>query len=321
MPVLFAGNEIVDMDKSTSCWDQTASATFDALFVKSSIYASVDEGFFSVEHKLLNQPDVWFHFLGARSGGAGFYTNQNCVEIYDDNNKLIFRMTRTSSTSDSYNTYLVGASTITNSTQIVLGSTPQFDFRFELSSTNITVTIYVNKLFHSTMTVVKGTSVAAKSIKILPRKFRYNSANFGISEIIISTNMTVDQRVAHLAVASQGFHDDMEGNVLNLKDPDTATGLLSELAGQRHSWVPEAYAGPADDVAAIVGRAIANRVGGNPSQLAQFLRIGGADYDGAEEVVGTQTYHQQIWSRNPVSNLPWTTADLALLQVGLKTGT
>ena len=321
MPILFAGNHISDMDQVTACVDQVLSGTFDPIYVKSSITSSTETSFFTVGHPLSNQPIVWFHFMARRGGSNGYYSAETWFEIRDDNGKVIFRITRTSATSDAYNSYLIGSSTLTNPSQFSMSATTQFDICIETNATHLIATIYLNKVFHSTFTVAKGISVTPKSMTILPRKVKYASVLFGFSEFIISTDMTVDQRVAHLEVASQGFHADMVGNVLNLNDADSGSGLLSELAGQRHSWVPSAYAGPADDVAAIVGKVIANRVGGTPSQLNQFLRLGGADYDGAAEVVGTQTYHQQIWSRNPANNQPWTTADLANIQVGLKTGT
>lgn len=322
MAILFGGNKVSDMTQNAGCEDQVVTGIHDPLYVMNSIRATTDDGFFAAAHKLSAQPEVWFHFRTVRGSGQGPYGTTAAVEIKDDNNKVIFRLTRVSAIVDTYNTWIYGAATLQNPTVISLSAKSQFDIGIQITATHIVATIYVNKVFHSTFTTTKGTSVGAKRIEIYPRRWIYASgATNGISEVIIATTLTVDLRLANLKVASQGFHAGMEGDVMNLNDPLSALGLISDLAGERQSWLPTAYGGPADGVAAIIGNVIANRVGGNPSHLAQFLRIGGADYDGSDQEVEQNTIFQQIWERKPSNNLPWTTADLALIELGVKSET
>lgn len=72
-------------------------------------------------------------------------------------------------------------------------------------------------------------------------------------------------------------------------------------------------------IRAVVIRAVAQRGTSGVSQLTQFLRIGGTNYDGSAVAfaTGEQKIMQEVYDNNPATAGAWAVADLASIEMGL----
>lgn len=188
----------------------------------------------------------------------------------------------------------------------------------------ISVSVYLAGSLVSTAVAnnTAGKGVPAQVV-IDPFDLADNSgAKVGFSEIVVTDGEdTRAWRLSMLSPAGAGNYAQWAGGATELADDLSLTGASPTAPGQRVSSTLSAYAGPATPagIRAVVARAnlVASTAGG--SQVRQFLRIGGVDYDGPiHNLTSTMAAYNAEWAVNPATGLPWTTADLAGVEIGLK---
>lgn len=139
--------------------------------------------------------------------------------------------------------------------------------------------------------------------------------------IAMDNEDTRGMRLATLEPDLDGFYTDWLGGAAELGDTSVATVAAANTIGNRHSSTLTPYNGATSSVVrAVVGKADAARgLVTAPGSITQFLRIGATDYDGTpvSYAVGERKNALQIWDLNPDTGLPWNTADLAGVEIGL----
>ena len=191
------------------------------------------------------------------------------------------------------------------------------DMGIQITGTTINLMLFINGFLVENYTAARGTRTKPTLLRMRPGCVSRQSPVAAFSEVIISDKLTVGQRLFHLKQTSAGLYSQMTGNVSDLVNGATDVGLLATGSDQKSSWIPRAYTGPAGGIEAVVTAIRANRVGGNPSRLAPFLRLGSTDYEATPETIPISTTFSKSWLVNPATGVAWTTADLAGMQVGL----
>ncbi len=273
--------------------------------------------------------DLWLHFrvhtdsvLNANADGY-WMTFQNSsgqdVARVDMLNQNIFAV-------------VYGDSTISGA-QVLLGAnvTTTFDMKVSTAGGNLTFEIYTGggPVPISTATATNTAAKAGPDRVIFDNNDISNSngSTWYFSEFIVTDSEdTRGWRLATLEPNTNGNYNDWNGDVNELGDTDSATTVQSDAGGERQSWNPTAYGGPASpsSIRAVIAKTQAARgVSGSPSQITQSLRIAATDYDGAAQVLATgeQKALLEVWDNNPNTTNPWNTADLASLEVGLLSST
>ena len=320
MTILKVAGRTLDLDASGSLAEVNTANTFDSLYGVNSMYGPGEADYMRLIDPG-NHSDVWFHFRYYSVGSGNYGGTANALVIFDTNGTPLFTMAKTTSLGANVTPVVLGTSNVTGVGVTLLTTTIYFiDIQVVVSGSTTTVSIYINGTLNQTLTNSNnGGRLNPKGIELYPNRFRYGSGLFGyVSEFFLSTTMTIGQRLASLRVDSNGSLTGFTGTITDLNTIDASTGMVSDTPGQRHTWNPTAYGGPSKSVAAVVASMRAEWASGTPSKVAQFLRIGSANYDGSDVTIGTMTMAQEIWHTNPATSAVWATSDLASLQVGMK---
>ena len=271
--------------------------------------------------------DTWLHFRvrtptrHASSGSDGYWltfknsAGQDVARIEVNNGQIAAEAHGDSINTGTY--YTLGSST--NVTLDVLVS---FD------AGHISVSIFVSGS-PTPISTATAANVSAKTKPVLVFFDNYDIGNHSwlYSEFIVTDGEdTRGWRLATLEPNTNGYYTAWYGGASELGDRDSATLAQSGSGGERVSWNPTAYGGPASpsSVRAVVGKAnVARGYSGSPSQVTQFLRISSTDYDGTAQVLaeGEQKAVIEVWDNNPNTANPWNTTDLAALEMGLLSST
>jgi hypothetical protein len=276
---------------------------------------------------------IWTHFTFL-SNNDGFI-NQNAsgymMTMYDAQNRIIARVDWNGGARAQV--YQAGTPTVSdqliNFTQDLIFT---FDVRVIVNPTEITMDIFING---SSVSLSRAT-VPNTENKTVPNKFIWDNfdlswdlaipATFYYSEFIITDGEdTRGWRLATLEPNAVGGETGWIGDWNELGDRNGSTASTSDVDAARVSSNLTPYGGGvgAAGIRAVIPTAIAQRGTTGVSQLTQFVRIGGTNYDGTPVslVAGERGNFREIYEVNPATGLAWSTGDLAALEIGLLVNT
>jgi hypothetical protein len=323
MAILFVGGRASDLGGVTS--PNYSATTFDAAFSTESaqvtpIFNGGAAGF-NIFHDAAVSGVTWYHFYVRTPGFLASGNNDgHWFTMYDAANNPIARCD------------VLDA----NYRAQVFGDTTEVGTNFALSeNTNITVDVKVEVGANITMEIyfngglLSSATAANTGAKPSPTLFAmehddivYTSSGdeFYYSEVMLTDNEnTLGWRLSTLVPGGQGAHADWEGDFSDLVNFGDGTNIGSATPNQKESWTLSAYSGPATSAGV---RAVVNAIQGNvgvsgPTQIAPFVRFGGTDVEQAAYTPdGTSMF--QVLDVNPVTGAPWDTADLATVEMGVK---
>lgn len=247
--------------------------------------------------------------------------------LKDRNNREVADIRKT--TSSALQLRVHGSTTVTSAGSVTaLPSSTLFEMCIHcvVDATDITAEVYIDGIEVLSATVAKGPAEPVKQFSVgHPWTDGANNSRWSaVSETLVTDGIDPrGLRVSARRPEAAGAVNTMAAGTFSDIVSGGGTGLVAaDAAGQRLTWVPEAYNGPVSpqNIRAVMASAKASRQSGEPSRLAQSLRVGGVNYDSALEPVGFVTYQSAVWDLNPATGQPWTAAELDQLQVGLIAG-
>ena len=140
------------------------------------------------------------------------------------------------------------------------------------------------------------------------------------SEVIVTQDeSTIGWRLASITPAADGFHTDWQGDFTGVETLGDGKGISSGTVGDKQSWtfatLPAGVSGSAA-VRGVFQNMFASTGLAGPPQIAPFTRVSGTDYD---ETAFTPSGIDIVeFAGNPATSAPWTAAELANLEVGVK---
>ena len=326
MSILFVGN--VSADFGAAWTDSSSISVRDSAYSPTAMFyngqTDSDPGSAgSVSLPINPTGDVWLHFR-YRTPAA------NTTNSVVDGHLITFRAAngaqlarfdildagfRAEANGD---TNVVGASTIPSTSTVYT-----YDLRLAVGA-NIVLELYQNGTLISSATAA-NTGGKGVCRQVVFDMFDYSSnanGQFQLSEVIITdeAESTIGWRLATFDPISAGFHTGWEGDFNSVVNPYDGRFIYAGAADLRESWVHSAYAGPGSptSIRAVVAKLTGDRGGSGPQNVAPFLRIGGTDYDAPSVPLDYRFKQLGVWAQNPATSSPWTAADLAALEAGVR---
>ena len=125
------------------------------------------------------------------------------------------------------------------------------------------------------------------------------------------TNRNLGRFYTHLAFS------EWDGTIASLGDDDSATGIYTKVAGERHTMSLSAYTG-AQNLSNLVSVSMTTRGLNSPSKIKHVIRQSGVNYDGPDiPLPNGLKYNIHDLPLNPATSLPWTSSDLSSIEVGV----
>ena len=328
MAILTVSN--IAMDFGGLATDTTSTAERDSAYSPTGLSVNSTQPIGLAWDSPAVSDDTWFHFRTrtdsnhTSSAADGYWLTfknaigQNVARIDVSNGQIAAEAHGDAIVTGTY-------FTLGGSTKVTL------DVLVSFAGGNITVSVYTSGS-PTPISTATAANVSAKAKPVLAF-FDNNdissssNATWYYSEFIVTDGEdTRGWRLATLEPNTDGNYTAWTGGASELGDTDAATLAQSGAGGERVSWNPTAYGGPASpsSIRAVVGKAnVARGDASSPSQVTQFLRIASTDYDGAAQVLaeGEQKAVLEVWDNNPNTASPWNTTDLAALEMGLLSST
>lgn len=271
--------------------------------------------------------EFWLHFKFRLTGGVATAAGTpNHFAIFDANNSELCRMMK-SATGAAWRIRVFGDTTVTATNTITYAGSVDytFDVKVVVIAANITVEVYSNGTLVSNATAANTTSG-----KGVPRRVDWNntdlisSGDIRYNEIFaMNDESTINRRLSLRTPNTLGNYSQWSGAIGDLTDSDPNTVIQADANGERFSYNPTAYGGPASPAAVrgVMVKSLARRISGTPSKLNHFLRISGVDYEGTGLTVPLGDHVRHVWDNNPSTGLAWTGAQLSTFEAGLKAET
>lgn len=323
MTVLFVANNANDFVPAGSLSTSTDSAYFNSTYVSDCLFVSRARDVGAPMNIILPTPpanDLWLHFCLKQDGGQGYYTNGVWMKFYDDNNVRIADLYTKDQDRGVY-TRVYGDSTVSSPDgyQITTAGYVYVDIHVNMSGGNITLEFYVGGV------LINSATAAYTSALLMPNRIlmSHNGFNDGVitaySEIMVADENTIGWHLCPLTFSAGGNYDEWEGAIANINDGTYGTRISADAADLRQSWLG-AYNGPTGgSIREVINVASHANVGdAGPQTMRHYLRINATDYDGDAYVPDGFEQIVQSWAINPDTGVAWTEADLASLELGVK---
>jgi hypothetical protein len=320
MAIMFTGSTPQDLGGNTQ--EHTGTQARDANFtpVASKIYVDADDtgSSFILRLDSFATDTMWLHFLHSNDTGTDYngFADGYWMRVFSDATEVC----RIDSSNDAY--YLQGGGQSTLITRPAFSIDKTIDMKIVCDGVNVTVSLYYDGALEGEVTYASAVAMPT-SVYFDHQDLVWNTTarNWYYSEFIITDGeSTLGWRLATLTPNTQGTHTAWDGDVASVQSFGDGLMISSGTAGQKESWTLSAYGGPATNsaVRAVVNKILAAKGGGNgPSQVAPFIRHAGVDVSQAA-FAPDGTYKSIILDNNPQTSLPWDTADLAALEVGVE---
>jgi len=192
------------------------------------------------------------------------------------------------------------------------------DIMYEATASSMTATLYINSAEVASVTHGSNTTGWGQVAYTTMGPAFVSGANaLRFSEFIIADGDTRNARLNLLRPTAEGGETDWSGLVTDLSDDDPTTGMTTTLIDQRQAVQVGAYTG-AGNVSAVIVASQSLAGEGGPQNMRHTVRMGAVNYDSPADIpldVSLQ-YELTNFLINPGTSLPWTGADLAVMEMG-----
>ena len=324
--VVFASNSISHFPTAISGIN---TERYDSTRVRYSIDVEKKEILNSPEFNPVSGEDTWFHF-NLYFGEFQSFETQPLLQSFDENNNLLFAIRKQRSNDLNLEGFFYNDSSVINgvtTTSPTRQKINTIDVHLKQNVIKHELKLYINRFLALTLTINDPDSNRGKPIKFeLGQAYgetRFDdettSTDFkqSISEIIIADEDTRNARLNVLLPSSTGSNTSWSGNLTELSDDDTTSGMTALEGGLRHSYNLSDYTG-ASNISNVVVVSTTTRGPNSPTKLKHTLRVSGIDYDSDEIELGFPLqYNITDWKINPATSQAWVDTDLDNLEAGI----
>jgi len=331
MAILNVGSTIRDLTGAAAVY-AGATGDFDPAYSSRAVEVVHGRGDLRQHAPRLQVPfpapvgDLWAHFRARMpTWGTQSRNDGTWLEIVDSDFRVIARINQTNS---NLQAQAVAASTVSGSTWDPAPlEEADYDIRVSVTGT-IQIEVYRSQGLVSSATVNntdRGAPAFINFVHVDWTDSGAGSTSTAYSELIVTDGEpTLGWRLATMDPVAPGTYSDWQGGYAELAALETGARVSASNTTDRLSWIPDAYSGEPNpaNVRAVVAKAGGAAGPLGASQLVQFLRIAGVDYEGAAQDPNLATRgNLEVWDLNPNTVVPWTVADLANMEVGLRPST
>jgi len=322
MSILFVGSRAVDL--GGACIQEFSASYYDANFSSECAECLAPNyggsNGFNLAHGAAASDTVWYHFY-VRTGGSMIDTGYDghWFTIYNAAGDEICRWDILYGTSFAQ---VFGDTTVSGIEFTIAEEAHMIIDIKVVVGANITMECYINGALQSTATAANTGGKLGPTVFMMQHEGMvntYGGDSFYYSEFIITDNeSTLNWRIATLVPAAQGTYDQWNGTFADVVSLNDGLSINTAVANQKESWTLTAYNGPAttSGVRSILNAYNANIGIAGPTQLTPFIRHAATDVDGITIAPDGMTFEDL--TVNPQTGLGWDTADLATLEIGVK---
>lgn len=252
--------------------------------------------------------------------GASKYTVGRAIGLHDASGREVCRVEKHSGNTNLYKISVYDGVTRITSGYTTLPSTNVVDIKLTINAFTVAGELYIGGvLIQSAVIGVNAGNSGPPTQFVLGGGTSGSSGGTNyFSEIIVADGDTRNARVDLLRPVAAGAYSEWDGAVNTLADDDPTTGVSTIDPNKRQSVTLGVYGG-SDTISNVVAVAATTRGANSPTQLNQFIRLSGVDYDQPAEDVAFGLEAQIIdYGINPATSVPWTAADLAAIEVGFQ---
>ncbi len=322
MAILFVGSTVADFGGNTI--PNTSTNARDPNFTPVGIQITADPDESGSAFNVITPSasgDVWLHFYhktdrfmayGDRGDGYLWRWFSGGVEV----GRLDLK-------NDEW--FLEGGGQSIPVTKLLTNINMTYDFKFTQDGTTVTISMYTNGVLEGSISYLSALG-PVDQFNFDHYDLLWNSGlrTWYYSEVIITDDEpTLGWRLSTLTPNTNGNYNEWAGDVAGVQGVADGQSISSDTPNERQSWTLSTYGGPATSsgVRAVVNKIIASDgAGSGPSNITPFTRHGSTDHDGtAYSPDGLAK--MVILDDDPDTGLTWDTADLATLEVGVKSET
>lgn len=323
--ILFVGSAPEDLGGSTL---PTTSTTYcrDPDFTPVGSYVTGDFDNFGagfIIDTATPSGDYWLHFRHATSANNGDYGNfadGYWLRLWSGTDLIA----AIGLTNDEY--YLEGGGESVEILRPAYLTTYTFDIKCTQNGSTVTATVYVNGILEGTISYSSALgSVDRVTFDHFDLIWNTTAKSWHYCEIVVTDGEpTLGWRIASLNPLADGAHTAWDGGVAGVLAAGDGQSISVDAVDLKQSWTLSAYAGPATSsgVRAVVNKFIGAQGGdvSGPANIIPFTRHTTTDEDGTSfGPDGTQ--HLEVLDNDPNTAATWDTANLAAMQVGVKSAT
>jgi len=272
----------------------------------------------TVSHATSSQTDTWYHFVHGQSGTTNSH-DTNWVEFIDPQANLVGRI-RLDGNTMYFSVF--GDTTVESTGTVIPVNTPVvIDFELSINSNiDIVASAYVNNTLQFSATVTNSNNKSNPNLL----KFDNDDSNFSLyaSEIIIADEDTRGFRLREFKPQSFGSFQQWDGTVSSVVDSSLATGVSTDVADARVSFgvdnLDNVNAG--DIINRIVVQSHAQRGTTGLTSINNFFRYSDGSIEDGPDIALDEfgDWYVDEYVNNPDTGSPWTPAELAGLQLGIR---
>lgn len=319
--ILFVSNNQAHFPLSTV---STTAGKFDSSRVPYAIILEYLEVITSSTFTPTSGDISWVHFrLFIESSETT--ENPNLCQGFDVNNNLLFSIDKedNSPAANCVITLYKNTGTVVVTATIPFNKLSKMnacDIRYEATGALTNLKLYVNGGLAAEANAAETVAFGQVAYFSVSNAFSTQvdpTGNMWLSEFIVADGDTRNARLDLLRPVASGGETDWVGDVTDLGDDDPTTGMTSIAANQRQTMSLSAYTGAANiSAVVIITQSVAGANG--PQNLRHTVRMSTVNYDGpADFPIGdTLQFNVTDFQINPATSLPWTSGDLAALEMG-----
>jgi hypothetical protein len=268
---------------------------------------------------------TWIHFRHlCETSATNTVGNGTVVHAVDALNRLIARVSKISgnSTQTVRLTVYNGATTISVDGLIPLteGKNNIIDLALTITGSLIKADLYINGALSATAQFGSNPNSMGKPVRLsFGTSFTSSLSQLVyFSEIIVADGDTRNARLNFLRPIAAGAATQWDGVLSAMADDDPSTGLFTSVPNERHSFEPSAYVG-AQNISNLVTVTQTVRGINSPEKLQHYIRQGGINYDSPDIPIGYDLQYNIVdLGINPSTSAPFTSADIDVLEVGIR---
>ena len=322
MAILFVGSRAIDL--GGACIQEFSASYYDVNFSSEcakckALFSEVSNGF-NLAHGAAASDTVWYHFYVRTGGPMADTTNDGYwFTIYNAAGDEICRWDILNGESFAQ---VFGDTTVSGiAFRMAEEAHVTIDIKVVVGA-NITMECYINGALQSTATAANTGGKLGPTDFVMQHEdmiLDFSGSFFYYSEFIITDNeSTLNWRLATLTPNAQGNYDQWNGTFSDIINFGDGLSINTDIANQKESWTLSGYNGPAttSGVRAVVNSFFGTKGAAGPTQITPFIRHAATDVEGA--TVTPDGRFSEVLQNNPQTGLPWDTADLATLEIGVK---
>lgn len=267
--------------------------------------------------------DLWIHYK--------FYTNAegyNLSHSNSDGNYLYFysgsdRIAYIDVENGAWRLVIGNEITVINKPP--LKQTVDFDYKVTSDGTNITFEQYIGGTLQFSITKPytggKCDRISFTHYDLV--SYDGSDRDWCYSEMIVTDGEpTIGWRLSTLTSAANGTFNDWNGDYTGVQAVGDGNGIASDAVGEKQSWTLSTYNGPTTGggIRALASRYVGSSGTSGPANITPFVKKGASEADSTPlSLDGTPKIH--VMDNDPVTNAPWNSADLATLELGVRSET